>query len=217
MKKIIFVLVLMGIIFHFHKGASFGSLFETAGAFNEDGSPKIQLYIQSNCGDPCDDALAHLRYKDIDAEIFDIDKDEGAIENLRSLSTNRALPALVVGSKVFHGFSSKTYNEYMYLAKGESVLGRTGKKVYREHFYEDGSPKVVMYAVSWCGYCKKATQYFNENGIDYVEWDVEDDWDANDRFRYLESSGYPLIYVGTLRVGTFDLVKIQEALDAFDT
>ena len=216
MRKIIFILALAAVIYGFQKN-QFGNLFNNNGAFNEDGTPKIELYIHSTCGEPCKDAKSHLKYKKIEAEIFDVSKDKEALDKLRSYTNNSSLPALVVGNKVFHGFNAKSYNEHMYLAKGESVFGRMGKQVYRKHFNADGSPKVVMYAVSWCGYCKQATKKFKDLGIEHVEWNVEDNDKAKERYQYLEAGGYPLIYVGTIRIGAFNHTKINEALDSFKT
>ena len=34
-------------------------------------------------------------------------------------------------------------------------------------------PEVVMYATSWCPYCKQARNFFDRHGIVYVEYDVE--------------------------------------------
>lgn len=215
MKKILFVLAIAVVVIN-SQSKLFDKMLGKDGAYNDDGTPKIQLYTHSNCGEPCNDAISHLSYKDIKAEIFEVDKDDSANEKLKTYTRNNALPVLVVGSKTFSGFDGKAYNELLYLAVGESALGRTGKKVYKEHFNADGSPKVVMYSVSWCGYCKKAREDFNDLGIDFTEWDVEDNWSANDRYQYLESGGYPLIYVGTIRVGTFDEYKIKDALSAFD-
>ena len=33
--------------------------------------------------------------------------------------------------------------------------------------------KVIMYSTAWCGYCKKARQYFKSKGISFVEYDIE--------------------------------------------
>ena len=39
--------------------------------------------------------------------------------------------------------------------------------------------KVVMYSTSWCGYCKKAKNYFEANKIAYIEKDIEE-WAISD-------------------------------------
>jgi hypothetical protein len=32
---------------------------------------------------------------------------------------------------------------------------------------------VVLYSTAWCGYCRKAREFFAANGIRYVEYDIE--------------------------------------------
>ena len=33
--------------------------------------------------------------------------------------------------------------------------------------------KVILYATSWCGYCKKTRELLNDNNIAYFEYDIE--------------------------------------------
>ena len=56
--------------------------------------------------------------------------------------------------------------------------------------------KVVMYGTDWCGYCKKARKYFNNNGISFVEYDVEKLPSRMREFKKLGGTGYPLILIG---------------------
>lgn len=34
-------------------------------------------------------------------------------------------------------------------------------------------PKIIMYSAVWCGYCKKARDYFTKNKVKFTEYDVE--------------------------------------------
>ena len=72
---------------------------------------------------------------------------------------------------------------------------------------EVGKPagKVVMYATSWCPYCRKARTYFRENRIDYVEYDIEKDRSAKRRYDAMGGRGVPVILVGTKRLNGFDV------------
>jgi glutaredoxin len=56
---------------------------------------------------------------------------------------------------------------------------------------------VVMYATSWCGYCKEARAYFARNRIAYVEYDVEKNPTAKAEFQRLGGRGVPLIVHGS--------------------
>ncbi len=56
--------------------------------------------------------------------------------------------------------------------------------------------KVVMYSTSWCGYCKKARNYFKKKGISFVDYDVEKLPSRMREFKKLGGTGYPLIIIG---------------------
>jgi len=57
-------------------------------------------------------------------------------------------------------------------------------------------PRVVMYATSWCPYCRKAREFFARHKIAYVEYDVEQDQDARQANRKLGGGVVPTIVVG---------------------
>ena len=45
------------------------------------------------------------------------------------------------------------------------------------------TPTVEIYETSWCGYCKKAKNYFRSRGIDFVVYNIEKDRQAAHRMR----------------------------------
>lgn len=63
--------------------------------------------------------------------------------------------------------------------------------------------KVIMYATSWCGYCRKARAYFNSQGIAFTEYDIEKNADAKRRYDALGGNGVPLILVGGEKMAGF--------------
>ncbi|MGR9116517.1 MAG: glutaredoxin domain-containing protein [Gammaproteobacteria bacterium] len=81
----------------------------------------------------------------------------------------------------------------------EGKVGSSGKD----------SKQVVMYATSWCPYCKKARDYFQENGIDYVEYDIEKDYSAKIRYDALGGRGVPVILVGEKRMSGFSVPRFN--------
>ena len=60
----------------------------------------------------------------------------------------------------------------------------------------EGQPVVVLYATSWCGYCKMTRQFFAANGIRYTEQDIEQSSAAYKEHRNLGGNGVPLVVVG---------------------
>ena len=211
MKKLIIGLVALGALYQYDS-SFFDFMLGKNGAFDSDGSPRVILFVSSDCGVYCDDALKHIKKKDIEAEIVDVKNNEDGKKALKSYAKRNGLPVLVVGKQVMYGFQGKRFDELLYDAVGKSALGRREKKVFKHHFNEDGTAKVVMYGASWCGYCTQARERLNEIGIEHTEWDVEKNKKANNRYEILQASGYPLIYVGTRRIGTYDEDKIIESL-----
>lgn len=58
-------------------------------------------------------------------------------------------------------------------------------------------PAVTLYATEWCGYCAAARKLFEDNGIDYVELDVEKTSAGYEGHKKLGGNGVPLIVIGT--------------------
>lgn len=67
------------------------------------------------------------------------------------------------------------------------------------------APKVIMYATSWCPYCRKARSYFRDKRIAYTEYDIERDRNAKRRYDALGGRGIPVILVGDKRLDGFDV------------
>lgn len=63
--------------------------------------------------------------------------------------------------------------------------------------------QVVMYATSWCGFCRQAREYFQSRDIPYTEYDIEKDEDANRDYQSLGGNGVPLILVGDRKMSGF--------------
>jgi glutaredoxin-like YruB-family protein len=49
------------------------------------------------------------------------------------------------------------------------------------------APSVEIYVTSWCGYCKKAKQFFRSKGIKFAVYDIEKDKSAARRMMALTS------------------------------
>ena len=73
--------------------------------------------------------------------------------------------------------------------------------------------EVVLYATDWCGYCKKARQFFNDNNIKFQEFDIEKSDEGRRRYEALNGNGVPLILVNGNRVNGFNKPKVIDFLD----
>lgn len=70
--------------------------------------------------------------------------------------------------------------------------------------------KVVMYATSWCPYCQQARNYFREQGIPYVEYDIEKNADAKREYQAFGGRGIPVIFVGKRRMNGFSVAGFRK-------
>jgi len=73
----------------------------------------------------------------------------------------------------------------------------------------DKTNKVIMYTTSWCGYCKKARDYFNSNNIAFDEYDVETTTKGKRDYEKLGGDGVPIILMGNKRMNGFSVEKFQ--------
>ncbi len=64
--------------------------------------------------------------------------------------------------------------------------------------------KIIMYSATWCGVCKTAKNYFNNQSIPYQEYDVEKTVEGRKGFKRLGGRGVPIILDGKKRMDGFD-------------
>lgn len=70
---------------------------------------------------------------------------------------------------------------------------------------ENVNKKVVMYSASWCGYCRKARNYFNAQDIAFTELDIERNAQAKKEYDSMGGRGVPVILVGEKRMNGFSI------------
>ncbi len=72
-----------------------------------------------------------------------------------------------------------------------------------DHGARYGARKVVMYSAKWCGVCKKAKRFFQENAIAFTEYDIDESEANKKRYKRLNARGVPVIFVGKNRMNGF--------------
>ena len=61
---------------------------------------------------------------------------------------------------------------------------------------------VVLYATSWCSYCKKTRAFLAENNVEYIEYDIEKSAKGRKQHEQLGGKGVPVLDVrGTVVYG----------------
>jgi glutaredoxin len=72
--------------------------------------------------------------------------------------------------------------------------------------------EVVLYATSWCGYCKKTREYLRANNIPYFEYDIETSVEGHRQYKALQGNGVPLLLVKNDVIRGYNPPAIKKAL-----
>lgn len=129
------------------------------------------------------------------------------------------LTVLVSGSADAEIYKWKDENGKIYFSDRASIQHNseaidvkvnTYSSVSYDNSIIDTGKKVIMYSTSWCGYCKKAKQYFKQNNIVYTEYNIEISARAKSEYKKMGATGVPVILVGKKRMNGFS----QKGFDA---
>jgi mycoredoxin len=75
---------------------------------------------------------------------------------------------------------------------------------------------VILYATSWCGYCRKTRDYLAENNIKYTEYDIEESEIGRQQHAALGANGVPVLDIkGTIIYG-YDIKNTKHVLQALN-
>ena len=206
MKKILIIVLLVGLANHFQNDIK---RFFDDGLFDSAGKPRTVLFTQPGCNKPCEDARRNLDQRDVAYEEVDLDQDRSLLKEIGLPAT---LPFLVVGYDKVYGYNPGLYGATLAANFGEQVLTSTEQRIFSEHFDENGEPKIVLYGTTWCGYCTKLRNDFNENNVDFVDYDVEKPAKKVWLLEALRIQGYPTVYIGYRRVNGSDYKAVMAAL-----
>jgi len=198
MKKLIMLALVVGAVYNFKPDLF--SFTNNKGAFDEQGKPLTLVFTHGKCGKPCGDAVSLLKKRRVDYSLYSLDNNDVNIALWKEYGGVNSFPNIVVGNERAYGSYKSRIVSTLAMNYGQSVLTSTERYYMKKHFYNDGSDKLVMYAASWCGYCKKLRETLNDNNVDYVEIDVEKSSQRKAITAALEITGYPLVYYGYKRM-----------------
>jgi glutaredoxin len=213
MRKFIFLLVVgIGAWSSYNGSLPFLS---TAGAYDEAGNPVVWIFTTKDCHGYCKLGRKNLDKRRVPYEEKLIDPQNDSDPNVKLWKAigRGTFPLIVSGDEKIHG-SGNTSMIVNLLGKnfGDTYLTRSERKLFKKHFYEDGSPKIVMYGADWCPYCKKLREEFNSNNIDFLEIDVEKSRNKTNIVNTLEIPGYPAVWVGYTRVKRSNFQAVKKLL-----
>ena len=216
MKKLIVLIAAIAFVNHYNPSL-LSFIWQKDGAFNASGTAKALLFVHDECGAPCNAALVHLKSKSIKPEVIDLKDNAEGRKLLQRYVGSTTLPVLVVGNNIYNGFNARSYNEFLYEIKGDSIFSWRDKRVYKQHFNEFNQPKVVIYSTRGCARCSDLRDDFDSYGIEYIEWDINNNSEAKIRYNILAQayggSSDALLYVGTRRIEAFEVVSVLQAIE----
>ena len=79
---------------------------EEAPVFSEE--PTVEIYVTSWCR-YCEKAKRFFRSKGIEFEVYDVEKDQKAARRMRSMTSNRGVPFVVINGQGITGYSAEAY------------------------------------------------------------------------------------------------------------
>jgi len=213
MQKLIFICLIGFGAWQWQQGNISFSGGADAYAFDESGRPLVQLITFKNCGQPCQVARKELKRRKVPFNEYEIDPNNSEDPNTshwKKLSGNR-FPLILAGDEKIVGSGTKPQMATM-LGRtfGEQYLTGTEKRYFKQHFYSDGSPKIVMYGTDWCPGCRKLRGEFSSDNVDYLDVDVEKRGDTDRLLQTMEIGGYPATWVGFTRVNGITLSAIRK-------
>lgn len=213
MRKLIFISVIVLAVWSWNTGRL--PFMSTAGAYDEQGNPLVWIFTIKNCGQACEMGRQNLKRRRVDFEEFLIDPNNDSDPEVQLWKDvgKGGFPLIVAGDIKIKGSGNLPMMQNM-LGKtfGERYLTRAEKKLFKNHFYADGTPRIVLYGTDWCQYCKKLRDEFEASNIDYLDIDVDRSSNKQQIINTLEIPGYPAVWVGYTRVNGSDLRAVKKVL-----
>lgn len=78
------------------------------------------------------------------------------------------------------------------------------------------TPPVILYTTSWCPYCHKALQFFDNIKVSYTNCDVERSPQGREQFNQLGGTSVPLIMIGNQKFEGFQPSILQQSLNDYE-
>lgn len=210
MRKLIVLALIIGGGWHWYSNRSGNEI-----VLDESGNPVVVIYTTKQCGAPCRDALNILDSRRVPYQNKELDVDDEANEDVkrwRSISGN-ILPLTVAGRTKVKGSSKWELIGLLGDNFGDQYLTVDEVGYFSRHFDASGAPKVALYGTAWCGYCAALRKDLQENGVDFVDIDVEKSGEFDKVTRVMEIPGYPAVWVGYNRVLGTNYAAVKAAMN----
>lgn len=151
------------------------------------------LFISNDCP-PCNEAIKLLDEQKIEYTEYNINDSDENYDLFKKYRGGK-LPLVIIGDERIEGYD-------------ESLL-----KIAVKRLYEADNNKVEIFTRPGCGWCTKSIEFFQNNDIKFVEYDISRSKDDYERFTDLGGRGTPLILIGDSHIHGFNEKAIRMALE----
>lgn len=88
----------------------------------------------------------------------------------------------------------------------------SASEAHRKGAVVNNQSTVVLYATSWCPYCKKVRKLLKDQGVSYFEYDIENSVEGLRKYKELNGKGVPVLSVNGNVIHGYDEKAILAAL-----
>ncbi len=208
MNKIIGVIVVLAVIWFVNKDSN-------EGVYDVNGDPTVIVFTIDQCKDLCKEVITDLTNRRVPFNELMIDPSLQNDENVELWNKlgRGGFPFIVAGEEQVVGNSKAQLASLLGLIFDQKYLTSIEKKYYKNHFYSDGKPKIVLYGTDWCKFCAKLRKDFKNENMDYADIDVESARSKKELMGTLEIGGYPAVWVGYKRLRRTGIEDVKDAVD----
>lgn len=214
MRKLFYLVVILG-FFGLWREGKLPDFSENEGAYDENGNPMVLIFTVQNCGKPCLDSLQILKKRRVPFKHLVVNEQNRQDEEFRLWKKfgRNLFPFIIAGNSTVMSSSQAQLVGLLGENFGTKYLTHMEKKYFKQHFYADGSPRIVMYGADWCPYCAKLRKEFHAEKVDYLEIDVEKSGEKKMMSQVMQIAGYPATWVGYTRVNGTTLDAITKVMN----
>lgn len=188
--------------------------------YDDTGNPVVKVITIDDCGKACRLATDELKRRRVAFEEIRIDPHDSSDDSEDYALWKRAgrdvFPLVVSGDQVINGSGTP--------AQMATLLGRSfddryltsnEKRYFQNHFYADGTPRVVVYGADWCPDTAKLRRQLDDDGIDHVMIDVEKSGEKKRLAKTMEIYGYPATWVGYTRARGVKIRDVNRVIESY--
>jgi glutaredoxin len=171
-------------------------------ALDESGRPAVLVVTFEGCGAPCQGTLSFMRERGVpfsEKRLNTSNEESDEVKYWRNASGN-IFPFTLVGDAKVRGHSKSELVGALGNKFDEQYLIPDERRYFKRHFDANGAPMVVLYGTAWCGYCAALRKDLRENGVNFVDIDVEKSGEFERLTHVMDIPGYPAVWVGYNRV-----------------